>query len=223
MAPASMTRAPSPVRRGKAQIERRVEPLFDNAEVSSTTTGQVEFFQNPQGSAGKTQLDTNMRKAGSLPSPRLFQIRGFEIAVSQALTSRTAGIPATEAAAAGTPKPSDFLNGIKGLFWTAYLRFIVGTKDYVQAPLFLLPSNQGIDGSVFGAQVPNGTFATGLRVAIGQSVGMSWSVRQKPITLVPDQPIRGELVLPIAGAGQVAGAGKVVYMFLHGMHSVEVM
>lgn len=213
------TRQRSPVNpSARARLERRVQPLFDNVVVSSTSTGELLMFRDQIGTNGKSKLDTNMEKPGALPTPRVFDIYGFELSLSQGLSNRTTGIPANELLANAA---SDFLNSMKGILYSTWLEFSVGTKAYVQAPAYMLPSNEGISGGLFGGDTAT---ANGVRETFGQGVGMSWSIASKPIRLVPDQTFGAKLSLTVTGAG-IPGAtsGHVVYLYLLGLHYVEVM
>lgn len=213
------TRVTSPVRVGaRARLERRVEPLYDNAVISSTTVGAVRLFNEPVGSNSKTILDTNMSLPSSLPTPRVFDILGFELRINQGLTTRSAGLPAAEDLTNQSP---NFFNGMKGILFGSWLRMRVGTKDYVEAPSFLLPSNNRIDGSVIGGPAVNATFANGLRVIFGQSIGMSWSIANRPIRLIPNQTFGANLNVETAGVVG-ASASHLVTLYLHGLHYVEV-
>ncbi|MFG0317540.1 MAG: hypothetical protein ACF8XB_09715 [Planctomycetota bacterium JB042] len=214
-----MARVQSPVRSGaRARLERRVEPLYDNAVITSTSVGAVRLFHEPIGTNSKTILDTNMGLPSSLPTPRVFDILGFELRISQGLTTRSAGIAAAESQSNQT---SQFFNGMKGILFGSWMQMRVGTKDYVEAPSFLLPSNQRIGGNVVGGPAVNGTFANGLREIFAQSIGMTWSIANRPIRLIPNQTFGATINIPTAGV-VAASASHVAYLFLHGLHYVEV-
>lgn len=216
---AARTRGPSPRKKGVPLLEVINQPFYDNVVFDQTTSGELTFFQDPTGSNGKTLLDTNLEKGGSLPHPRVFDLYEVELVVSQALSNRTTGLPANEAVANQT---SAWFNTIKAFFYSAHFRLLVGTKEYFKAPAFLLPSNNMIEGSVFGLPVQT-AFANGLRTLFGQSVGMKFSSARRRIRIPPDQVFKGTLTLPTAIDEAAGGSGHVVYCVLHGINRREVM
>lgn len=210
----------SPVPMGKPKLEMRKQPLWANAEVNNTS-GTLSFFREAQGTGGTALIDTNMPKAGALPHPRVFDIHGIAVQASLALVTRTsAGPPATEA---DPHNAALFNNALKLLLFGAFFRLIVGTKPYIEAPLFLLPGNAKFSGAIIGATPETTTFgAAGRRDIFSSGVGMSWSTAKRRIRLHPDQVFYAEIVLPTVGAGIAASNGRVIYTFLDGLEYREV-
>jgi hypothetical protein len=98
-------------------IDVRYEPLYDTYKVASgvTLAGFTNrFFATPVGGA-ITLSDTNMTNAAQLPVPNAFLVKGIKIEASVHTTA-------------------DFALLVK-LIKGAYLRFFVGTKDYLTIPL----------------------------------------------------------------------------------------
>ncbi len=213
-------RSPVPAGR-RAKLEMRKQPLWANQPWSSTTAGNLSFFRDAVGQGGTTLLDTNMSKAGALPHPRVFDIHGIDLVRSPALVDRsTAGPPATEA---DPHNVALFNNALKLLFYSAFFRLTVGTKPYVEAPLFALPGNSKVGGSIIGATPETTTFgAAGRRDIFTAAIGMMWSTQRRRIRLHPDQVFFAEIFFPITGAGAAASNGGVIYVFLNGLEYREV-
>lgn len=210
----------SPVPMGRPKLEMRKQPLWANAEISSTSTN-LQFFREAQGTGGTALIDTNMPKAGALPHPRVFDIHAIATQASLGLVTRSsAGPPATEE---NPHNVALFNNALKLLLNGAFFRLIVGTKPYIEAPLFLIPGNCKVSGAIIGATPETTTFgATGRRDIFSSGVGMSWSTQKRRIRLHPDQVFYAEIILPTTGAGIAASNGRVVYVFLDGLEYREV-
>jgi len=124
----------------KGFLERRWEPLFDTLSIAAGAynTSDTTFFSVPQGSAAKTKSDTNMVTAGQLPAPQVMRV--FGIRAEACLTDAT-----------------DF-GVLKKLSVDSYIRFFVGTKDYLTVPM------SAISGKIYMA-------AGGHMTALVQSFG----------------------------------------------------
>lgn len=218
------TRTASPVRTTRrAKLELQWAPLWSTNVFDNTTAGALNFFQDLPGQNGTSELDSNMEKPNSLPTPRIFILHGLEIVVNQALASRSSAgdLAGNEVLSNQT---SAWFNSIKGLMWTTWLELTIGIKPFVQLPAFAVPTSYTIGGGIVGAAPVAGTFANGLRVLFGASTGMVYSTRARKKIITPDQIFKATLNFPIAGAGAAAaGSGHVVACILQGIKGVEIM
>jgi len=96
--------------------EFRWEPLYDSYVITAAalTSFSNMFFSTPI-SGSKTKNDTNMTNAGVLPSPHVF--RCFGLKFESYVTKNTD------------------ITILSKLAMDSYLRFFVGTKDYLTIPL----------------------------------------------------------------------------------------
>ena len=94
----------------------RWEPLYDTYKIAtgSATAFTNRFFSTQIGGT-KTEKDTNMQLAASLPKPHIFRCFGIKF---ECITYHKTDIMLL-------PK----------LMETAYLRFFIGTKDYLTVPM----------------------------------------------------------------------------------------
>ena len=155
-------RIPSPFApAARPVIEPIVQPLYDVVTLATTLATDNLFFAVPRGQTGKTFRDTNIDTAGSLPSPKIFVILNLNINVSQDGASSLAN------------QVTD-LNDI--LYQTAFNLFI-GTKDYLNVPTYMLPSNYGIRANFGGAATDTSAYHG----------GPIFRTERKPITIPPQQ------------------------------------
>lgn len=116
-------------RTGNVRLEAIHQPLFDSASITASAT--ISFFQNP---AGRPAIETNLPTAGQLSWPKRFSIRALRQVAAPGLTLFT-----------------DFASFLS----KASYKVIVGEKQYLSIPAFLLTAGTGLE-SVFvtGAAAP---------------------------------------------------------------------
>lgn len=120
------------------------EPLYDFLTVASGVTSALRFFQVPEGGgAGKTLIDTNMQLSGQLPRGWKFACEIIEVHV-QPGSDADAYVRQDPVQYAGAPAAPEFANDVWALVSRAFLRFTIGSKPYLTAPLLAFPSATGL-------------------------------------------------------------------------------
>lgn len=94
------------------------QPLYDYQTKTAAATALQRFFLEPQGQAGKTIADTNMEIAGQIPKGQAFLCTGIQVELYPAV------------AIGGTT--SEFADDVYNFYNSGYLRFTIGSKDFVQ-------------------------------------------------------------------------------------------
>lgn len=117
-------------------VEAVRQSLYDITTYASAGQTSLIFFQVPQGQSGKTQADTNMETAGSLPSPKRFLLQSIEILLFPGAAVSQTGAALTE-----------FQNDVYDVAKSGYLKLFIGSKDYlVEAPLQRFPPKTRLGG-----------------------------------------------------------------------------
>ncbi len=116
--------------RVKSLKEFRWEPLYDTYTITAGALTALSnmFFATPV-SGTKTKNETNMTNAGVLPAPQVFRCFGIR---AEAYVTKNTDIAI-----------------LSKLCMDSYIRFFVGTKDYITIPLNAIASKvyQVIDGA----------------------------------------------------------------------------
>ena len=182
------------------QVEVIWQPTYDFQTYPLAGTTKLTFFQTTVGASGTTEADTNIEAAGQFPSPKAFLCTGIQVffepgnAVSQSQ------------AAAGTALEnwndvSDVMNG------SAYLKFFIGSKDYlVDAPLSKFTQQFSLGGvaAITGA----GSVATTDFVDYAVHRGRYYSIT--PVKIPSNQNFNVSLNFPTAIATETAGRVGVI-------------
>lgn len=152
------------------------ELLLFNYAVGGTVSGAGG------GAVAANQWHTNLPSPNGLPMPKLFLVTGIRVIWSQMDAIGTSLLdPSYTQAAENTDSEDDFL----AAWYGGFLRFFVGTKDYLVAPLFLTPGNTGIDGyAALAATAVN--IANFARIDKAHSVGRYFALDKYPV-LIPSQ------------------------------------
>lgn len=222
----------SPFAGQRAKLEPIHQPLysaflFDAAQ----TQGEALFFQYAVGgtTAGTvtgvvaTFLHTNLPAPGFLPTPKIFLTTGLRIIPTE-LTAPLIDViddTAAESVAAvtWTGEDSNLLEDLMRLFYGSFVRFFVGTKDYLVAPTWVTPANTGIAG------VSNTEFAVaatpenlGERQAVRtfHSMGRYFALNQYPVLIPSQQNFSMSLNFPQA-TRPTLGSQRAVYAVLDGI------
>lgn len=124
-------------RRGQWEVIRNSLYHFQSYALAGQSS--LTFFQDPNGSGGRTFADTNMEAAGVLPSPQRFLILGMEVYFSSAEFPSEA------------PKAPDVDNQVNDVFevvtGSAWLELTIGSKPYLrEAPLLRMPPSAFMTG-----------------------------------------------------------------------------
>lgn len=122
-------------------VEALWAPLYDYQTYPAAGVNELIFYQVPQGQGGKTQDDTNIEIAGSLPAPKEFLITSVQVVFYPA-----ADPGRTDTIALGSVATN--WNDVYALSQSGHLRLFIGSKEYVlDAPLGKFPPRWWIRGS----------------------------------------------------------------------------
>lgn len=178
--------------RNKMDVQH--EPIYDTVTiaaagaVNSTTTA---LFTNVGPAAGKTLADTNLTRAGELPSPEAFSIMAFRIYWN-----------------------SDILRADLNTLLTNFaFQFVLGQKPYNTGPLWYYTAGAGIDG--FTTRTSESAYTNGLPsreairhlhipIVIENTLGFSASLQGTAFNLA---------------AGAAGGTGLRLTCLLDGLHA----
>lgn len=201
--PAAVKAAPVPVVQTQARrfvgpdgslIEPIEQPLYSSFALDNAALPQeANFFGYGVGDlvpgAGNaanqiaTLFHTNLDRGGQLSRPKLFTATGVRfhllpLAFTTAANTPELSDPSFAAAAAD----SDLFEDLLATFWSGFLRFTVGEKEYVNEPLWLCPANIGFDGL---AAVSAGANAGAVMsdVTLPNSIGVARSFDPYPILI----------------------------------------
>lgn len=143
-----------------------VQPIYDTVGLSTTNSGQTDFFQVPIGGTGiygtgtKQLNDTNLSMNGQLSQPDQFVVRSFKIQPLNRATTAS-GFAATSWSLQDLCDIDRFLN-------QTVFRFSVGsnTGKVVEALAALFPAGIGLEGSV----ATGGSTSPSLAYIVGNGV-----------------------------------------------------
>lgn len=173
-------------------------PLFDSANYPAAGTTQLNFFSSnigvgtttaPGATGAKTEADTNMTNASSLPAFTRFYCTGIEVQVIPGLNPGRGG--ALDASA------GNFVNDVFAIGKAGWLKFFVGQRVYcLDGPLWNFTSTAGLGG--FAAVTSATTAAASLYSEIGYArfVGQAYTI--VPVYLEANQNFGVQLNWPAA-------------------------
>ena len=193
----------------RAMLEWIRQDLYSSG-VTGTTLAGITFFGTAQGaSAGNL---TNIETPNAVQNPKVFRWLGIRCHVQQGAVARVVELTATPTALV------DAANILEGYFLTTQ----IGPKQYVQAPLFALPSGFG----VFSSGAATGTAATWQSASV-QSNGIPtfnnfMKFGRKVITLVPNQNFQVAANLGTLTATTVTTTTRI-WIFLVGILGRETL
>lgn len=223
----------SPFAGQRAKLEPVHQPLysaylFDSAIVG----GEALMFQyavggtvasNIAAATTATLLHTNIPAQGFLPTPKIFLTTGIRVVPVEL----TAGLidpiddtaAETQAAITWAGEDSNLLEDLMRLLYGSFVRFFVGTKDYLVCPTWITPGNTGIMGvSDSIAQVG----ATPENIGVEQrnqtmhGMGKYFAMDRYPILIPSQQNFFLSLNFPQA-TRPTLGATRPVYGVLDGI------
>jgi hypothetical protein len=106
--------------------------LYDAETWANGFSGTKKYFQTPQGST-KTEIDTNIRQAGQLPSGTEFVAKYLRVVIS----------------------PKAVLADVQELLSNLWLKLRVSNRTIIESvPVFFLPSGTGILGGQYTGTTP---------------------------------------------------------------------
>lgn len=223
----------SPFAGQRAKLEPIHQPLysaylFDAAQVPNEALlfqyavgGQVASNQTAQTIA--TQLHTNIPAAGFLPTPKVFLATGIRIVPTELTAPLIDPVDETAAASLGavtfTGEDSDLLEDLLRVIYGSYVRFFVGTKDYLVAPSWITPANTGAMG-VSDSQLEIGATPVNLSerqaVRTFHSMGKYFGMDRYPVLIPSQQNFFIALNFP-QSTRPTMGATRAVYGVLDGI------
>lgn len=185
------------------QIEVIRQSLYDFQSYAAAGTTELQFFQIPKGQSSKTQADTNMTTAGSLPAPLSFLVQTIEIYF----------FPAGDPSVLGSDTPQENINDVYDVAKSGWLQLFIGSKPYLQeAPLLRFPPANGLTGWAALANGARGTSDSNNKLSQISYASFGGPVYQvQPwILLVPTQNFSVTLNWPTAVAVSAAARIGVV-------------
>lgn len=177
------------------QVEVIWQPTYDFQVYPAAGTTQITFFQTTVGTAGSTLATTNMEASGQFPRPKEFLVTGIQIFFNPGGAVAQAGI-ADGVAQENWNDVSDVMNG------AAFLRFFIGSKDYlVDTPLSKFTQQFRLGGvaNITG----NGSVATTTFIDYAVHSGKYYSIT--PTKLPSNQNFNVSLNFPVVIATAVDG------------------
>lgn len=223
----------SPFAGQRAKLEPIHQPLyscylFDSALVNSDAL----MFQYAVGGSVATNistatvattLHTNLPAAGFLPTPKVFLVTGIRIIpvelTSGLITPIDDSAAASSAAVTWTGQDINGLEDLQRLIYGSYVRFFVGTKDYLIAPTWITPANTGIAGDAAVAMQAGSTpVNTGefQRITTFHSMGRYFGLDRYPVLIPSQQNFFLSLNFP-QNTRPTLGATRPVYGVLDGI------
>lgn len=198
-------RAPRNLDNFKVNIPGAVEAvkhsLYDFQAYAAAGQTELIFFQVPRGQATKTQVDTNMEQAGSLPSPKSFLIQSIEVFFYSG-----AAINVAAGAAADIVKSQ--ADDLYALHKSGYLDLFIGSKSFLkEAPLGKFAAQSGLDvrNSMAGTTTADTKFTSSNYARMYSPL-----YRLEPnITLQSTQNFSVGLYWPVAVAMPSAAIGRI--------------
>lgn len=178
------------------QVEAVRQSLYDFQTYLAAGQTQMIFFQVPQGQGGKTLADTNMEVAGSLPSPKRHLVQSIEILFFPGATIAQTGAALTA-----------FQNDVYAVAQSGWLRFFIGSKDYlVEAPLQRFPGKTRLAGWAGAADTTTAAAARLTTSLYASFAGRPYAISPE-ITLEPTQNFSVSLNWPAVVA--VSAAARI--------------
>jgi hypothetical protein len=169
------------------QVEVIWQPTYDFQVYPAAGTTQLTFFQTTVGTAGSTLATTNMEASGQFPRPKEFLVTGIQVFFEPGGAVAQAGVSDGDAQE-NWNDVSDVMNG------AAFLRFFIGSKDYlVDTPLSKFTQQFRLGGvaNITG----NGSVATTTFIDYAVHSGKYYSIT--PTKLPSNQNFNVSLNFPV--------------------------
>lgn len=190
------------------------QPLYDGVRFTATiAAGTVQsFFATPvgqgtgMGGGAKTELDTNMRLAGQIPSQHVYEVWSPRIVVAfDDISSAT--IP-------GINQQPEILNDI---LYGSFLRFRIVSQEKLLVPAFFLPAGAGAVLSLQGFQAAAASFQTASATNGVASQEAPQRLDPFPVVIPPLQSFLVEITFVRAVTFTAAVGGILVWVVLDGI------
>ncbi len=120
------------------EFEAVRQSLYDFQTYAQAGQTQLIFFQVPAGQSSKTNADTNLEIAGSLPNPKMHLVQSIEVLFYPSVAPSRGPI---------ADESSIFLNDVYNVSKSGWLSFFIGSKEYLkEAPIGRFPPKTKLDG-----------------------------------------------------------------------------
>lgn len=177
------------------QAEVIWQPTYDYQTYPAAGTTKLTFFQTTVGASGSTEADTNIEAAGQFPSPKAFLVTGLQVFFD-------AGNAVQQQAADLTTPPENWNDTTDVLLGSAFLKFFIGSKDYlVDAPLAKFTQQFCVGGVSEIAQATGNALDTTTFTDYAVSRGKYYAIT--PVKLPSNQNFNVSLNFPTAIAVNV--------------------
>lgn len=176
---------------GSPPLEFLRWPLYSFGALDGATTipRELELFnytvgQTVSGAGGgavaATRFHTNMMQSRALPQPKVFTAFSMHVVVLP-LDFGTAATPALSDPSTGAAVANDDqVDDLTLIYESCSIRFDIGEKNYVRAPLKLAPANYGLQGlAAASISQTNAAAIHNRRVAV-HSCGIGWDFNREP-------------------------------------------
>ena len=170
--------------------EGLTQPLYHYQTYAlAGTTTQYTFFQVPVGQSSLTYEDTNMESAGQMPSPKAFLVTGIQLVMLPTVNPSIQGAQAVDA----------FVNDVYNLGKAGYLKFFVGSRDYlIDGPVGKFTQQFGVVGFSSAADVTTAGAAAQHRTSMGAWRGKYYEIT--PVVLERNMNFNVTLNFPTTAA-----------------------
>lgn len=199
---------------GEPLLEVIQQPIYSSVAFNNALMpNEVRFFQFQVGDvvpgAGlgavvSSFYHTNMEQAGVLAQPKVFEVQGIRLVLSN-LNGAGTEVLQRHPAAPGAAVQADLLEDMQRLFWGTLFTFHVGTKDYLVAPSWLVPGNAGISGFHDVGHDDGAAPEVHVTTAI-QGAGKYYSTQPYTPFIPPQQSFFASIRTPQATAPTIASA-----------------
>lgn len=219
--PASGNRGPAPAL-GTPLLEVIRQPLYSAIALDAAVIpSETRFFQYQigdtiagagAGAVAATQYATNMEVSGALATPKIFEIFGIRLVMSNITAPGTAA--PTHPAVPADATNADLHDDMHRVFWGTHFSLHIGTKDYISAPSWCVPGNAGLSGYA-AAGADDGAAAEQHLIQAVQGTGKYLALDPYTIFIPSQQSFHAKLRAPQATTPTLALA-RLVWCMLDG-------
>lgn len=174
------------------KYEAITQSLYDAALYPTTGIAALTYFQVPAGSGvstlsagAKTNEDTNMQAAGSMPNMQAYVVTSVEIDVQPASPAFAAAVlPAVF----GVQAVASGINDVWKIRASGFLNFIIGAKPYLtEGPLMKFPASNDLEIDAAAADVSTAGASFQTRIGYAKAVGPAYVLAPNNLLLIPMQ------------------------------------
>jgi len=164
-------------------------------------------------------IHTNMEIAGALATPKVFEVRGIRVYVSQMNADLTTTTGVVNPVALGA---ASLLDDMQRIFWGTDFRWHIGNKDYLTVPTHGVPPNVNLAGNA-SIDAASTAALDVRRILTAQGVGKYYSCAPYPTFIPSQQSFFAQLrATQLAANRPVLDVAHLVYCMLDGVLGREV-